>query len=594
MAFPFLRRSGTLPRLCGLLVILATGALFALVGCFALPVLWSAQGSLIFSWAWRPPADFGILPMLAGSLILSFSALLLAWPLSLGLACALQDPRPAFRQKWLTGLIRFMTAIPTVVYGFAAVFLLTPLVREAAGQGSGLCWLSAACVLALLISPTMVLVMDVALREQMRRLLLPALSLGMSRDTVLACLALPAVRRWLLTAGLLGFGRAIGDTLIPLMLSGNAPNVPQNLFAGLRTLTAHMGLVTATDVGGPAYNSLFVAGGLLLCISTGVSLVLRRLGKKQDVLLPPVPALWRRHAPAGLHLLARGAGLLCSACVLALLGFLLWRGLPVLDAALLVGDAPFWPALLGRFPIWDGIWPACLGTLCLLGITMALVLVPGIGCGIYLAEYAPPRMQRLLNSLMDILSGVPSIVMGIFGFTLILFLHRLGFAGASSGLLLAGGCLALLVLPALVVTTRTALESLPASLRLSGAALGLRHGQVVRHLLLPQASRGILSGVMLALGRSAEDTAVILLTGVVANAGLPAGLGLRFEALPFFIYYTAAQYQTPEELQRGFGAALTLLALSGGLLLLAWWLHERFRRERQPGMTPLTFSGGPQ
>ena len=78
MAFPFLRHSGTLPRLCGLLVILATGALFALVGCFALPVLWSAQGSLIFSWAWRPPADFGILPMLAGSLILSFSALLLA------------------------------------------------------------------------------------------------------------------------------------------------------------------------------------------------------------------------------------------------------------------------------------------------------------------------------------------------------------------------------------------------------------------------------------------------------------------------------------------------------------------------------------
>ena len=280
MALPFLRHSGTLPRLCGLLVILATGALFALVGCFALPVLWSAQGSLIFSWTWRPPADFGILPMLAGSLILSFSALLLAWPLSLGLACALQDPAPAFWQKWLTGLIRFMTAIPTVVYGFAAVFLLTPLVREAAGQGSGLCWLSAACVLALLISPTMVLVMDVALREQMRRLLLPALSLGMSRDTVLACLALPAVRRWLLTAGLLGFGRAIGDTLIPLMLSGNAPNVPHNLFAGLRTLTAHMGLVTATDVGGPAYNSLFVAGGLLLCISTGVSLVLRRLEKK--------------------------------------------------------------------------------------------------------------------------------------------------------------------------------------------------------------------------------------------------------------------------------------------------------------------------
>ena len=586
MFAPLLHRSGTLPRLCALLVTLATLALFALVGCFALPVLWSAQGSLIFSWTWRPPTDFGILPMLAGSLILSCSALLLA--------CALQFPSPAVWNRWITGLIRFMTAIPTVVYGFAAVFLLTPLVREAAGQGSGLCWLSAACVLALLISPAMVLVMDVALREQMRRLLVPAQSLGMTRGTVLACLALPAIRRGLLTAALLGFGRAIGDTLIPLMLSGNAPHVPQSLFAGLRTLTAHMGLVTATDVGGPAYNSLFVAGGLLLCISTGVSLVLRRLERRGDGQLSPVSVCWRRCAPVALRLLSWGAGLLCSVCVLALLVFLFWRGLPALNTALLVGDAPLWPALLGRVPIWDGIWPACLGTLCLLGITMGLVLLPGIGCGIYLAEYASPRRQRLLNSLMDILAGVPSIVMGIFGFTLILFLHRLGAVHASSGLLLAGACLALLVLPALVVTTRTALESLPASLRLSGAALGLRHGQIVRHLLLPGASRGILSGVMLALGRSAEDTAVILLTGVVANAGLPAGLGLRFEALPFFIYYTAAQYQTPEELQRGFGAALTLLALSGGLLLLSWWLHERFHRERQCGRTPLTFSGGPQ
>ena len=85
---------------------------------------------------------------------------------------------------------------------------------------------------------------------------------------------------------------------------------------------------------------------------------------------------------------------------------------------------------------------------------------------------------------------------------------------------------------------------------------------------------------MMAMGRAAEDTAVILLTGVVANAGLPSGLAVRFEALPFFIYYTAAQYQTPEELERGFGASLTLLLLSGGLLLAAWWLHARYQRRK--------------
>ncbi|MFQ8890402.1 MAG: ATP-binding cassette domain-containing protein [Bilophila wadsworthia] len=121
---------------------------------------------------------------------------------------------------------------------------------------------------------------------------------------------------------------------------------------------------------------------------------------------------------------------------------------------------------------------------------------------------------------------------------------------------------------------------MPASLRLTGFALGLTHSQIVRHILVPQASRGILGGIMLAMGRAAEDTAVILLTGVVANAGLPSGLAVRFEALPFFIYYTAAQYQTPEELERGFGASLTLLLLSGGLLLAAWWLHARYQRRK--------------
>ena len=88
---------------------------------------------------------------------------------------------------------------------------------------------------------------------------------------------------------------------------------------------------------------------------------------------------------------------------------------------------------------------------------------------------------------------------------------------------------------------------------------------------------------MLAMGRAAEDTAVILLTGVVANGGVPSGLGTRFEALPFSIYYTAAQYQTQEELTRGFGAALVLLLLSGMLLFLAWGLHVRYQRRWETG-----------
>ena len=576
---------GGLPLLAAWLTGAAVCAVFALVACFALPVVFGAQGSLIFGWVWRPDThEFGILPMIAGSLLLSASALLLSWPLAVGAACGMQEGVARnVPQKALAAVIRFMTAIPTVVYGFSAVFLLVPIVREAAGKGSGLCWLSAALILALLILPTMTLVMDAAMRTRDAQVRITAAALGFSRTQTLACLVLPASHRWLLTAGALGFGRAVGDTLIPLMLTGNAPHIPLSPFDSLRTLTAHMGLVTATEVGGPAYNSLFVAGGLLLLASVCVSLFLRRLASDSEDGVPDLPPFWRRIAPAGLAALSGMSGLIVTGSVACLLGFLLYRGVPTIGLQLLFGDTPPLRALFGSLPVWDGIWPACAGTFCLIVTTLLLAVGPGIGCGIYLAEYAPPAMKRFFGLIMDVLAGIPSIVMGIFGFTLILFLHRLGFGKASPGILLAGGCLALLVLPALVVTTRTSLEGLPASLRLTGFALGLSRGQVVRHVLVPQAGRGILGGIMLAMGRAAEDTAVILLTGVVANAGLPSGLAVRFEALPFYIYYTAAQYQTPEELEHGFGASLTLLLLSGGLLLAAWWLHNRYQRRRDAG-----------
>ncbi len=262
-------------------------------------------------------------------------------------------------------------------------------------------------------------------------------------------------------------------------------------------------------------------------------------------------------------------------------GYLLWRGVPTLGRALFFGDAPPLLAMAGLRPVWDGIWPACVGTLYLVGLSTLLVLGPGVGCGIYLAEYAGPYTRRHLGMAVELLAGVPSIVMGLFGFTLILMLRRMFLPHANTCLLLAAGCLALLVLPPLVVASRAALESLPQGLRLTGAALGLTREQTVFRVLLPEAGRGILGGIMLTVGRAAEDTAVILLTGVVANAGLPAGLLAKFEALPFTIYYTAAQYQTEDELARGFGAALVLLVLSGSMMLGAGALQRTLEKRRK-------------
>lgn len=275
------------------------------------------------------------------------------------------------------------------------------------------------------------------------------------------------------------------------------------------------------------------------------------------------------------------AAVLVPAFVLLLIGYLLWRGLPVLGADLLFAGTPPLDAVLGRAPVWDGLWPACAGTFRLVLLTVLLALFPGVGCGLYLAALATPRQKRFLGAALDMLAGMPSIVMGLFGFMLILFLRRTLFPGANTGLLLAAACLALLVLPVLVTSTREAVEAVPEGLKISAAALGMSRIQTLFHLYLPAAAPGISGGVVLAVGRAAEDTAVILFTGVVADAGLAAGILDKFEALSFEIFYISAQYQDQAELLRGFGAAVFLLLVSCALLLLARVLERAFRRRWQ-------------
>lgn len=273
------------------LAVTGIGLVFIMVIAFALPVFATAgaEDISLFSWRWSPTqGQFGILPMIAGSLLLALSALALAWILALGLCCWLlsaESPTSARAHRLLrrlvAGLIRFMTAIPTVVYGFVAIFLLVPLIRAGMGGGSGLSWLAASLVLSLLLLPTLVLVMEAGLRPRFDKVHLSASALGFSRAQTLLYFVLPHARRSLLTALLLGFGRATGDTLIALMLAGNAPQLPLAMSDGLRTLTAHMALVTANEVGGMAYNSLFAAGAILLLINGSVSLTLRYLGRER-------------------------------------------------------------------------------------------------------------------------------------------------------------------------------------------------------------------------------------------------------------------------------------------------------------------------
>ena len=264
--------------------------------------------------------------------------------------------------------------------------------------------------------------------------------------------------------------------------------------------------------------------------------------------------------------------------------FLVYRGGSTLGPSLLFGNIPPDEAVLGQRRVFDGVWPALVGTL-LLVVGTSLIAVPlGVSSGIWLAEYGHGRWGRWFSVAASVLAAVPSVIMGLFGFGLILLLRQTLAPRANTCLLLSMICLAMLVLPYLIRTTESALTAIPQQVQLLGPSLGLSRWQSIWHVHLPAARRGIQSGIVLAVGRTAEDTAVILMTGVVASAGIPQSLTDHYEALPFTIYYLAAEHRNVGELNRAFGAAVVLLCLSALLLTVAYALTRK--TERMASRTP--------
>jgi phosphate transport system permease protein len=257
---------------------LAVGAILGFLAYFSLPLVFQGQAGQIFAWVWRPfQGDFGILPMIVGSLLLAFSALLLAYPLGIGLCGFVFSQRSKPWGRLVMAVVRLMTGVPTVVYGFVSVFLLVPLIRTYFAQGTGFSWLAATLTLSLLILPTIVLLIWTQLEQTAVEVRLAAIALGFTPSQELLWVHLPQASRGLLAAAILGFGRAVGDTLVALMLAGNAPQIPHSPLDALRTLTSHIALVLATDSTSLAYQSVFASGLILFGLAAAVNLALRWL-----------------------------------------------------------------------------------------------------------------------------------------------------------------------------------------------------------------------------------------------------------------------------------------------------------------------------
>jgi phosphate transport system permease protein len=225
-----------------------------------------------------------------------------------------------------------------------------------------------------------------------------------------------------------------------------------------------------------------------------------------------------------------------------------------------------------------GIFPAIIGTFSVTVITAVMAIPMGMGCAIYLNEYARDTLiTRLIRMAIRNLSGVPSIVYGLFGVILFVQMMNLGTCILSAGLTLG-----LMTLPWTITASEEALKNVPNSYREGALALGATKWQAIKTNVLPYAVPGMLTGTILGLSRAAGETAPILFTGAAFFLPhLPKSLFSQFMALPYHLYIMSTQHHAVSKVRPiAYGTALVLIALVFAMNLCAVIVRYRLRRTK--------------
>jgi phosphate transport system permease protein len=231
----------------------------------------------IFSIRWYPIEDyFGILPLIGGSILVTFGAALFAIPLGLSTAIFISEIAPDWAREILKPLVEVLGGLPSVLLGFLGILVVAPLIRTTFNLPTGLTALTGALLLGAISIPTIVSVAEDALDAVPKTYRDASLAMGATEWQTIWRVTLPAARSGVLTAIMLGLGRAIGETMTVMMVTGNAPILPTSLGALLRP-TRTMTATIATEMGEVAngsihYHMLFLIGIALFLISLIVNL----------------------------------------------------------------------------------------------------------------------------------------------------------------------------------------------------------------------------------------------------------------------------------------------------------------------------------
>lgn len=236
-------------------------------------------GDFVLGDLWRPSSnDFGILPMILGSLYATFGALLIGVPTGVLTAIYISEIASERQRRYIIPAVELLAGIPSVIYGFFGLLAIVPMIHAYAG-GGGNSLLAAMVILGIMILPTVINISEVSLRAVPKSYRENAIALGASKMQTIFGVVVPAAKSGILTGVVLGIGRAIGETMAVILVAGNSPIIPTSLFDRFRTMTANI----AIEMGyafGLHQEALFATGVILFLFIMALNLLLSFLVRR--------------------------------------------------------------------------------------------------------------------------------------------------------------------------------------------------------------------------------------------------------------------------------------------------------------------------
>ena len=620
---------------------LFVSAIFAIVVIFFIIFFLFKEGYPIFEniglWEflsgkeWNPtgePPSYGAFPLILGTLLVTLGAMIISVPLGIGSAIFISEIAPPKIKGIIKSGVEILAGIPSVVYGFFGLMVLTDWLRVTFDKPSGECWLAGSILLGIMALPTIISVSEDAISSVPMEYKEASLSLGATKWQTISKVTVPSALSGITAAIILGIGRAIGETMAVMMVTGNTAILPKpitNVFSPIRTITGTLGIeMGEVAYGSIHYHALFGLALILFVIVLVVNMIANViLGRLKEKHMPTLKKkrkmisqktirrikhsiyalfglalIWLLVVWCGIKIavlivliilcfyliskkvsaqnsqrMAFGVITLSTIIVLFMLGIILYyiitNGTGTLNWEFLLQ----FPKDSGRA---GGIYPAIIGTLYLVGGAILIALPIGIGAAIYLAEYTREGLlTKIIRAGVENLNGTPSIVFGLFGFAFLVLYLNLGIS------LLAGQItLALMILPTIIRTTEESLKSVPQSMREASLALGATKWQTIRKVVLPSAMPGIITGTILSIGRAAGETAPIMFTAAVfSQRFLPTSPLEPVMALPYHLFVLATSVPGGE--RNAYGTAFVLLLLVLCLYLIAIMIRSHYRKMRK-------------